>query len=113
MAQSRAPWPALLAAGCIAALIFGATSLGWRDWSTGDKTASAVLRPGVCVTRAGLCQTRPAPAGYPCSCPNLLRGLVPGHVELLGDAPALPGSSDWSARDPDDDVERGLALPGP
>ena len=33
---------------------------------------------------------RPGRAGDPCSCPHLLRGMVPGHIERVGESPALP-----------------------
>jgi hypothetical protein len=113
MAQPRSPWPALLLLGVIAALIFGATSLGWQGRTPAVGSTAAVGRPGVCVTRQGLCQAPPARAGDPCSCPHLLRGMVPGHVELLGDTPTLPGSRDWSGREPPDEASDRSGLAGP
>lgn len=97
MAQPRSPWPALLFLGAIAAAIFAATSLGWRGHlqTMGDRRVPTAGGPSICVTPQGLCQTQASRAGDPCSCPHLLRGMVPGHIERLGAPPVLPRSNDW------------------
>ena len=94
MAQRQMPWPAMLLLAAVAAAIYGATSFGWRP-SAPPAVGAASSGPSVCVTRYVLCGTRPGRAGDPCSCPHLLRGMVPGHIERLGDEPVLPYSNDW------------------
>jgi hypothetical protein len=98
MAQPRSPWVAALFLGALAALIFATTSLGWRDQrhAARDRPLAQVGGPSTCVTPQGLCQAAASRAGDPCSCPNLLRGMVPGHIERLGAPPVLPRSSDWA-----------------
>lgn len=103
MAQPRASWltPLLLAA--LAAAIWAATGLGWRSWAPshraavpGPVPAAAPLARSVCVTPVAICPSLPARSGDPCTCPNLLRGLVPGHVEPAAGPPVLPLSEDWA-----------------
>jgi len=71
----------------VAAAIYGATSFGWRPSAPPavEDARGVDVGPSVCVTRHVLCGTRPGRAGDPCSCPHLLRGMVPGHIERLGD----------------------------
>lgn len=97
MAQPRTPWPTLLFLAGIAGAIFAATSLGWHRHlqTTGDRPLPVAGAPIICVTPQGLCPTAASRVGDPCSCPNLLRGMVPGHIERVGIPPALPRSSDW------------------
>jgi len=120
MAQPRASWltPLLLAA--MATAIWAATGLGWRSWSPPHRAVMAdpalVVGPqahSVCVTPVAICASLPARSGDPCSCPNLLRGMVPGHVEPALGPPVLPRSQDWAAPPGYDSSDRspGLAAP--
>lgn len=110
MAQRQSPWLAMLLLAAVAAVIYGATSFGWRP--SAPSVVGTDSGPSVCVTRYVLCGTLPGRAGDPCSCPHLLRGTVPGHIERLGNEPALPNSNDWdqspAAHAPDDwDLQHG------
>jgi hypothetical protein len=64
----------------------------------------------VCATRSGMCPIGPVPvpAGGPCGCPDLVRGSVPGHVELLGGPSIRTGLHGWpnqEAKDPLTDLD--------
>lgn len=111
MAQRQWPWPTLLLLGAVAAAIYGATSFGWRQPALPPATGTG--KPSVCVTRYVLCATRPGRAGDPCSCPHLLRGMVSGHIERVGELPALPGSKDWDDSSPADGNDGLDSLHGP
>ena len=135
MAQRRSLWPALLllVVTGAAVAIYGAADPARRAHGPPARLAPPreprpaqgfaarrhhEVRPclggrGVCVTRHGLCQAPIARAGDPCSCPHLLRGSVPGHVEL-GGAPARLRSSDWpTAEPPEDELYDWKGLVGP
>jgi hypothetical protein len=126
MAQRRSLRSALLllaATGAAAATIYGASGPARQAHGPPARPAPhaspappKALEPGgtmrygpamaarsVCVTRHGLCPGPIARAGDPCSCPHLLRGSVPGHVERVGAAPARPRSSNWPAAAPAED----------
>ena len=98
LARRRSPWATLLFLGALATAILATTSLGWRDHSraTSGRQPAPTVGAGVCVTPQGLCQAPASRAGDPCSCPHLLRGMVPGHIERLGTSPVLPHSNDWA-----------------
>ena len=118
MARRRSHWPALLILSAIAAAIYGATSIGWRDPSLPPTSPAAVGSPpaplaSVCVTRDGLCEAPAARAGDPCSCPHPLRGMARGHIERVGAAPALPRSSDWAEPEPAEELYDWEGLVGP
>lgn len=134
MAQRRSLWPALLLVAGAAAAIYGVADPARRAHGPPARSAPhaspvppKALQPGgtmrygpalagggVCVTRHGLCQAPIARAGDPCSCPHLLRGSVPGHVERLGGAPARLRSSDWpTAEPPEDELYDWKGLVGP
>jgi hypothetical protein len=118
MARPRSPWPAILLLGAIAAAIYGATSIGWHTrpspaGSRNPEQAEPVSRVSICVTNYSLCSWPPARVGDPCVCPHPLRGLVPGHVELEGGEPAIPGSRDWSERENTRELYDWESLVGP
>ena len=115
MARRQWPWPTFLLLGAVAAAIYGATSFGWRQPALPPAvgTRADTGKPNVCVTRYVLCATRPGRAGDPCSCPHLLRGMVPGHIERVGEVPALPGSDDWDDSSPADSHDDLDSLRGP
>ena len=103
MAQPRASWLTLLLLAALAAGIWAATGLGWRSWSPSHRAVVAEPAPAagrqahsVCVTPVAICPSLPARSGDPCSCPNLLRGMVPGHIEPATGPPVLPQSQDWA-----------------
>ena len=106
MAQSRSPWPMLLFLSAIAAVVFGATSLDRRDHprAVSSERLPVAEVTSICVTRQGLCQAPASRAGDPCSCPNLLRGMVPGHIERLGAPPVRSQSDDWASPEADDPI---------
>jgi hypothetical protein len=108
LARRQSIWPALLFMAAIAALVLIATSIDLdralpsRGTSPQPAEGTAALagkiEARVCVTRHGICAGPVARVGDPCSCPNLLHGPVPGHVEILGAAPSRPGSTNWEDR---------------
>ena len=123
LAQTRTFLSTVLVLAAAAAAIYAATGFGWRSWSPAHRTPATVAGPAliepaaapysVCVTPQGLCPSLPARSGDPCSCPHLLRGMVPGHVERAVGAPALPRSRDWAAPPDPDGANRWEALVGP
>jgi hypothetical protein len=120
MARPRSFWPALLLLAALAALIYGATGVGWETAARRDAQhylpapeALGGASVAVCVTPDGLCPSPPTRTGDPCSCPHLLRGLVPGHVERLSGEPLLPRSRDWGRPAPATEPEAWEQLTGP
>lgn len=120
MAQHRSILLVTLLLTLACALALGAASF--------DRRASALRRsapqvavtapppaaqPRVCVTIEGLCGAPSAPAGDPCRCPHPLRGMVPGHVEILGGEPHRPRSRHWANTAPADEIYDWTGLVGP
>lgn len=95
MAHRRAILPTLMFLSLAVALVYAAANTGWRPHRTPmagratiEPPAAAAVRASniklrMCVSPAGLCAAPPLRLGDPCSCPDLLRGLVPGRIELL------------------------------
>lgn len=98
MAQHRSILPIIVLALGGGAIIWAATS---RLPVPPVPPATAIGEPGICVTPMGLCNAPALPTNYPCSCPNPLRGMVRGHIERLGNAPAMLDTRDELLRDED------------
>jgi hypothetical protein len=107
LAQRRSIWPTLLLLAALAALILAVTSADLRSplslYRAAPQPAQGMavlerkLEARVCVTRQGFCAAPTARIGDPCSCPHLLRGMVPGHIERVGGTPVRP-LADWESR---------------
>ncbi|MEK0083152.1 hypothetical protein [Benzoatithermus flavus] len=114
LAQRRSIWPALLLIGAVAVLILVATSIDLRRIGSfqdsppqpaeGTAALERKIEARVCVTRYGICSGPVARVGDPCTCPHVLRGLVPGHIEILGASSTHPASRDWGEEDRTQDL---------
>lgn len=123
LAQRRPLWPTLLLLGALAMLILVATSVDLRHTlapraeaplpAEGMAALERKIEARVCVTRYGICAGPAARVGDPCTCPHVLRGLVPGHVEVLGSTPSRPDSADWGRGNSEEDPHDWGALAGP
>lgn len=87
MARRRSFLPGLLVLSVGFAIVYGATSPSWHVLPTREAEAERRSRlvarqPRLCVTADGVCRAAALPVGDPCTCPDLLRGWVPGRVEL-------------------------------
>jgi hypothetical protein len=88
----------------------------WRSVEQRPASAGVVAPPPptrVCVTPKGFCPVGVVRTGDPCSCPDLLDGYVPGHVEFTEGPPVRPDARDWPMRNPADPLEGLGPLVGP
>jgi hypothetical protein len=119
MAQHRSILLVALLLTLACALALGAASFDRRATVSRSAPQVAITTPApaapprVCVTAEGLCGAPFVPAGDPCRCPHPLRGMVPGHVELLGHEPRRPRSSHWARTAPADELYDWDGLVGP
>lgn len=103
----RHPWMSVgltvAVAACVIVLGQQTGSPGASQREVGHQ-APTVVRRSVCVTSAGFCPVPVTRTGDPCTCPDALHGLVPGHVERVESAPVRQNSRDWPERDTANDL---------
>lgn len=97
MPRRRSFLPGMLVLSVGFAIVYGATSPSWHTLPTPqaetERRSRLVARqPRLCVTADGVCRAAALPIGDPCTCPDLLRGLVPGRVELPDTSELHPGA---------------------